>query len=131
MQKFSRPPLTPMSDPATLPDVRYPLVSRLSPTNSTCVSPHPHKHHHRRIPHRRILPRKLQFPTSLIHRKHRDVIRPLIAAIQKPPARIELKTPRIIPPRPLIPHPLQLHIRTHRKNPNAVMQPIPHVHRSE
>ena len=80
-----------------------------------------------RISNSGIMASEFEAAAVTIDFKNGNVVRTLIAAVEKLTGRIELKTPRIVPPCPLFRDIGELAAWTNRKDCNAVMQAVASV----
>lgn len=87
-----------------------------------------YEYHDGRIPNRGVMPGELQRSADSVNTKYRDVVCPLIAAIQKLAGGIEGETSRVVSARPFLSHIFQLAIVADVENADAVVQPIPGIH---
>ena len=73
---------------------------------------------------------EIQTTGLAIYLKHGDVVATLIATIEKLTCRIEVEAARIIPSRPFFASERQVAVWAHRKDPDAVVQPVARIDES-
>ena len=81
----------------------------------------------RRIADGSIVPRKVESTGFAINTKDRDVVSALIATIQKLASGVKVEATRVVSTCPFFPNKCQSAVRSHGKNPDAVMQSIPRI----